>query len=296
MDATIGSTTDPDTSVRTELDSLKSTNDALRQRLEQLENAVMGVVASPAQAISNAASELHTDADSLRPFSTPEVTSPPIESDVAWLRRDPSGVGAGYTNMLLALISENTQTNSFSWPLYVELRGTSSSSATQTTSQSVGATVRAYNSSIGSPWLAAFHSEPHHGENWEGKTSNANGTTIGYNMELSRLTSYGTAIGIELQNTVNFSANGDIGLNIVSTGSNKGWGSGIYFQGGAGAGNVAINMEAQYNLGLDLGPNSMRMNAGEKVILEHYGTAWLSYNPTTGNIELYKNSKLVASF
>ena len=39
-------------------------------------------------------------------------------------RRDPEGVGAGYTNEILSLISDSTQQNSYSWPLYIELRGT----------------------------------------------------------------------------------------------------------------------------------------------------------------------------
>jgi hypothetical protein len=92
--------------------------------------------------------------------------------------------------------------------------------------------------------------------------------------------------------------NGDAAINIASApGSNKGWANGVRFVGGPGlAGNIGINFETEYAMGLDLGPNSMRMNAGEKIFLEHFGTAWLSYNPETSNIDLYKANTLVASW
>ena len=116
-----------------------------------------------------------------------------------WDRVDPPGVAAGYTNQILALISEATQTNSYTWPLYIQLNGTNSPSANMNSSQNVGATVRAFNRSTGSPWLTGFHSEVFHGR--DGITSAtvaANGTSILYNGELTTNSAGGVTIGLNL--------------------------------------------------------------------------------------------------
>lgn len=61
------------------------------------------------------------------------------------------------------MVSENSQVDSYAWPLYIELRTTTATAANQNSSQSAGATVRMFASSAGSPWNTAFHAEAQHG-------------------------------------------------------------------------------------------------------------------------------------
>jgi hypothetical protein len=226
------------------------------------------------------------------------VSLPPLDSAVVWARPDVSGVGAGYTTEILSLLSANTQENSYAWPFYVELRATNHADADQDSSQSSGATVRAFNRSVGSPWLVGFHSEIHHGSDRDATPIDAHGTSIGYNTELTRLSQHGTAVGVEIMNTPHSETWGTHGLEITSTGPASGWGNGIHFSAGDDyvAGNIGINFDqAQYNMGLDLGDNSMRMNAGQSIVLEHFGGVSIKFNPSTGNIEFYKGDSLVHS-
>lgn len=230
--------------------------------------------------------------------STPHASVPPLDTLARWSRRDPAGVSAGYTNELLSLIAEASQKNSYTWPLYVQVNGTNHPGADMNTSQSVGATVRAYNRSTGSPWLAGFHSEIYHGRDGiTGSNINANGTSILYNAELTNLTSAGTKIGLNIQNTVASTAPGTHAINIQSGSTTSTWLNGIHFEGSKTAGNIGINFdEAQYNMGIELANNSIRMNAGQKLILERYGTVYIWYNPASGQVEVVKGGTVVASW
>lgn len=231
--------------------------------------------------------------------------SPPplIDSAVIITRNDPASVTAGRVNTVLGLFSDNSQRNSYAWALYVEVRATTSSSATEASSQSAGVVVRSYNRSTGATWVSTVHSEPHHGEDQnQNSVIAANGTTIGVNCELNRQTTAGSAYGYHVENVPRSTANGDAGLQITSSprsgGGVNGWTDGIRFAGtGSGDGNIAINMQqASYAMGIDLAANSLRLAAGQKIYLESTGTTWLSYNPSTHNIELYKNNVLVKSW
>jgi len=148
----------------------------------------------------------------------------------------------------------------------------------------------------------------HHGQDWKDSSGNepgltpiaAQGTTIGYNCELTTLTTDGVTIGLNIQNTVHSSGNGDNAIQIQSAAESCGWSNGINFQGDPEddiAGTTGINMtSATYDMGIDLGPNSFRFNAGQKLILEESGTTWIQCNPSTGKIELFVASTLVKSF
>lgn len=73
-------------------------------------------------------------------------------------------------------------------------------------------------------------------------------------------------------------------------------GSGIHFEGSGVVSNIGINFDlARYNMGIDLADNSLRMNAGQKLLLERYGTIYLSYNANSGNIELVKGGRGVVA-
>jgi hypothetical protein len=243
-----------------------------------------------------------------KPVSTPTVASstvalPPLDSQVTWSRRDAIGMPTNYTSEILSMVGEGTQTNSFLWPLYIELRGTSSKSATRETSQSVGATVRTLVRSIGSPWTAGFHSELAHGSDAleGGNVIPTNGTSILMNGEMRSYSSGGTTIGVNLQcvYTDSRSKNCDDAINIQAGSATTVWHNGIHFDsnGNYVTGNIGIDFDrSHYNMGLDLANNSIRLNANQKVVLEKSGGAYLWYNSSSGRIEIVRGGSVVASF
>lgn len=228
-------------------------------------------------------------------FTSPGATIPPLDTAVRWDRVDPPGVSRGHTNELLSLVTEASQANSFSWPLYIQLNGTNSPSATKDSSQSVGATVRAFNRSTGSPWLTGFHSEVFHGlDGVNGANVATNGTSILYNGELTTRVGSGLTIGLNLQNNEGSTAMGTHAINIQP--GSRGWVNGIHFDSGA-TGNIGISFDsAHYNMGIDVADNSIRMNANQKLYLEHFGQVYIQYNSNSGLVEIVRNGRVVASF
>jgi hypothetical protein len=236
-------------------------------------------------------------------FSAPHFTPPPLGTMVLWQRRDPPNLPQGDTNQILSLVQDASQKNSNSWPLYIQLSGTTDPGADISTSASVGSTVRAFNRSSGSPWLAGYHSEIYHGSTaidaLGGQQVETNGTSILYNGELISRSTHGRTIGLNLQNTIASTGSGVFAINIQSTSDATGWQNGIHFEDPAGgtAGNIGINFDAaHYNMGLDLADNSLRLNAGQKIYLEKTGAIYLSYNAKTQKVELVKSGQTVASW
>lgn len=327
------------TALAQQLDELRRANEQLTQRLADLENrtptapvvhsveqpspdigngllsrrgllATAGVgalaasagfmVAKPTLARANSTVPVYTEMD----FGPGTVIPPALSSDLVYTRTDPSGVGAGSTNEILSLISHNSQINSYSWPLYIQLGVTTATAATQSSSQSCGASVRLFNSSAGSPWAVGFHSELHHGGRDDGTIHSTNATSIGYNMELNRAAGGGAAIGIELLNTSGSTYPGTYAINIDGS-----WSTGIRLGGnslaasrtvgGATAsplaGSTAIKIEAPYETGLDLGPNHLRLQHGQKIILDDEHGVWLTYNRAAGKVEIHKQGVLAHS-
>ncbi|MBB6368166.1 hypothetical protein FHR56_003331 [Xanthomonas sacchari] len=252
---------------------------------------VAALVVASAGAITSVGEQLSQYMD----FSSTPVSTPALDTSVRWGRRDASNVGPGYTNEILSLISESDQQNSFSWPLYIQLNATKHPNATQDSSQSVGATVRAFQRSTGSPWLAGFHSELFHGyDGIAGQNVATHGTSILFNGELTSYTNGGSTIGLNLLNTPGSSTAGTHAIQIQP--GTRGWQNGIHFDSGA-LGNIGINFDqSNYNMGIDLGDNSLRMNANQRIILEKYGSVYLRYNSTSDKVELVKKGSVVASW
>lgn len=228
-------------------------------------------------------------------YSTFTVSPPALDTVVRWSRSDVPNVAAGYTNVILSLVAEAKQQNSFTWPLYIQLTGTDNAGATLASSQSTGVNVRAFNRSTGSPWLASVHSEAYHGKDGiAGPSLNTQGTSLLFNGELSSYSSTGTAIGLNLQNTPNSTQPGTYAINIQSTSNAAVWRNGIHFE-GPGNGNIGINFDqAHYNMGISLGDNSLRMNAGQRFLLEQTGAVYLWYNSMASRVELVKSGNVVA--
>jgi hypothetical protein len=231
-------------------------------------------------------------------YSTPHITPPPLDTMVRWQRRDREGALLGQTNQILSLIADANQKNSHTWPLYIQLAGTTDPTADANSSQSVGSTVRGFNRSIGSTWMAGHHSEIYHGQTaLNGSQVETNGTSILFNGELASKSQHGATIGLNIQNTPLSTTAGTHAINIQSSPPPAVWQNGIHFDSPGYAGNIGINFgTARYNMGIELGENSLRINAGQKVVLEKFGQVYLWYNPATARIELVKSGLTVASW
>jgi hypothetical protein len=232
-------------------------------------------------------------------YSTPHVSPPPLDTMVRWQRRDPVGMPTGHTNEILSLVAEADQKNSYTWPLYIQLAGTTDPTADQNSSQSVGATVRAFNRSLGTPWIAGYHSEVFHGAaSVTGSALDAKGTSLLFNGELITKSSSGTTIGLNLQNTASSTTGGTHAINIQSGSATAVWQNGIHFEAvGNVAGNIGVNFDAaRYNLGIDLADNSMRLNAGQKIYLDKFNQVYLWYNPQAARIQMVRSGLVVGSW
>jgi hypothetical protein len=249
------------------------------------------------------AAALPNKSDNLSRVSGSSVSLPALDSFVTWVRRDVKNAAPGYTTEVLSLIGEGSQQNSYLWPLYVELRGTTNSTATARSSQSAGAMVRALVRSSGSPWTAGFHSEIAHGRDFleDGNVVATKGTSILFNGEMRSYSTAGETIGVNLQ-CVYSDANSkecDHAINIQAGSASAAWRNGIHFDsaGTYPTGKIGINFDqSHYHVGLDLANNSMKLNGGQKIVLEESGSVFISYNPATRNVEIVKGNSVVASF
>lgn len=278
--------------------SLESTlrgRDVARRRQTKVAISFLGaslaLVAGAAIAVTVGGVNLYSIMD----FSATVPTLPSLNTSVRWTRTDPAGVEPGHTNEILSLVAEATQTNSFTWPLFIQLTGTNSPDAKLETSQSTGANVRSFQRSTGSPWMAGYHGELFHGlDSLGGSTIATNGTSILYNGELTSMTSTGSTIGLNILNTKKSAVPGTHAIQIQP--GSKGWNNGIHFGSGA-TGNIGINFDAAtYNMGIDLGANSLRLNGNQKIILEKTGQVFLRYNTTNGMVEIVKGGNVVAAW
>jgi hypothetical protein len=232
-----------------------------------------------------------------------EVSLPPLDSVVTWARVDDPNRAMGNTAELLSLIADGSQKNSFLWPLYIELRGTTSGDANMASSQSVGATVRTVVRSTGSPWTVGFHSEIAQGRStWtDGAPVATKGTSILFNGEMRSFATGGRTIGVNLQcvYTDSTSQRCDTAINIQAGGATTYWQDGIHFEssGNVPAGNIGINFDkSQYKMGLDLADNSVRLNAGQKIFLDKDGAAYIWENPSTHAVEIVRAKVVAARF
>jgi hypothetical protein len=218
---------------------------------------------------------------------------PPLDSSVVWSRQATADRSQGHTESLLSLIYESNQPHAFLWPLYVQVKGPITSGASQSSSQSAGAQVRAFNRGDGgTPWMVGFHSEAYHGtdDTGGGVARAANGTTILFNGELYRRVSNGRAIGLNLQSTAPspFGQHGDEAINVQGD-----WQTGLNFEpGGSRSGTRGIWLQRPFDVGIDLADNCMRMNGyisggggSPGIFLEESRAISIRWNKTTQHIE-----------
>ncbi len=229
----------------------------------------------------------------------------PVNSPIDFKRFNnvPNAPGAGDTHSVLSVQSVNDvegQT-SFAWPLLVKL------TTNHASGDGDGVTVQLHHGGSGTAsWATGYHVDGYH----EGL-----GTTIGSNIEMINgvAGSSGDTIGLNVQSKAYQATDGLRIQTAPLAGAPEytgGWWNGIRLMGDAASGNgwfdTGINLDAatkgrrgiwlqgQFETGIDLGNNNIRMNGGTKINLEQTSQIALKYNPSLNRIEFMNGTTVVA--
>jgi hypothetical protein len=190
---------------------------------------------------------------------------PPLDSPVIWMRGQKQSTPPEYSVEILSLIQEVVAERSYPWPLYIQL------TSSHNEGHAVGAYVRLIEK--GNGWGTSFHTDVIH----EGT-----GTTIGSNIEVTKKTTDGRAIGVNIQSKGHWT---EEGINLQSD-STSGWKTGIHFDDGS-KGTRGIWMQGKWDVGIDMGDNAIRMNQGAELCFDETRRFYVKYNPDTNRIEFH---------
>jgi hypothetical protein len=223
-----------------------------------------------------------------------QPTVPPLNTSVMFARKTSEELCRGCTGEILSLIYEQSETENLvhPWPFYVQL------DTAHAEGDATGTNARIYNRSTG--WAAAHHGEV--------IAYSAGSVNIGSNLEISPMAAGNRMIGLNLQAKNGYSGEtpghwSSEAVNIQSD-SNVGWmtgiefdrvrmGTGIDFSPGS-SGTNAIRIRGAYNVGLDMGANNIRLNAGAKACFEATDRICIRYNAKKSRLEFMNGSSLLA--
>jgi hypothetical protein len=208
----------------------------------------------------------------------------PLDSSVAWTRRQPLDESRpGYVRSVLSLLAEGQGVNSYPWPLYVQVRATPRADATMSSANAFGVNARLHNS--GGGFGACFFADLQH---------SGGGTDVAYDLELINLGGKGRTIGLNILNAGDpndisaSSHSGSEAINVQTQIPGKGWNTGIRLEPnskGGIAGDRGIWVEGNYNVGLDMESNDIKLNRGAKIFLDENKTLYLWLNPDNTRLE-----------
>jgi hypothetical protein len=208
-------------------------------------------------------------------FEAPVASLPPLDCPVVWQRRHTAASGPGATHGILSLVAESATDTAYPWPLYIQL------TTSHNHGDAAGASVRL--TQTGNGWGAAFHTDLYH---------QGGGTSIGANVEVTKKTDAGRAIGVNIQSK---GAKTDEAIHIQTapSGSQEGsWETGVHFEKSC-KGNRAIWIEGAWDTGLDLGANSLAMAAGSRVYLEDTRQVSLTFNAEAKRVEFRHGDSVI---
>lgn len=203
-----------------------------------------------------------------------------------------ANAGAGYTHSLVGLMLENRTGSAlgYPWLMHAELDTNHAAGA-----DGVILHTRMYNR--GSGWAASFHTDAQ---------ALGSGTTIGVNVEASTASS-ARNIGVNIQaksrsqegptagwmaQAINVQTDPGVGVDSGVQFDGARMNTGIRFTPGSTS-QRAIWIEGTHAVGVDVGANPIRMNAGTPIQLESTGTITLRYNPATYRIEFCYGSRVL---
>lgn len=233
-------------------------------------------------------------------FGSPVVNPPPLDVPVYWQRRHTVSGPPGHTHGILALVSEATGAESFPWPLYIQL------TASHEKGDAVGSYVRLTKSGAG--WGASFHTDLYH---------SGTGTSVAANLEVTKRTDTGRAIGVNIQSKGTVTNEGINFQTAPGSGQAGTWETALRFERGisgnraiwiegrwntaidvtgtavtglhfdrASQGTRAIWIEGQWGTGIDLGSSSLAMSSGSRIFLDTQRRASIRFDPVANAIEL----------
>ena len=262
--------------------------------------AVLAIVAVSSAAVASSTrwSSAHPGAVPLvsgMTWSSPPTRAPALDTPID-LRRAltpaEANAGAGYTHSLVGLMLENRTGSAlgYPWLMHAELD----------TDHALGADgvilhTRLY--SRGSGWAAAFHTD---------SQALGSGTTIGVNIEASTASS-ARNIGVNIQaksrsqegstagwlsQAINVQTDPGVGVDSGVQFDGARMNTGIRFTSGSTS-QRAIWIEGTHAVGVDVGANPIRMNAGTPIQLESTGTITMRYNPATYRIEFCYGTRVL---
>lgn len=229
----------------------------------------------------------------------------PINAPMDYKRYNdaPNPEGAGYTQMLMSLQHLNDvppDSLSYPWSFFVNL------DTNHDQGDAVGSIVNLWKR--GSGWSSAYHADVF---------AYGSGAAIGSNIETYDLgddRSY--LIGLNVQNKAH---RGNAGLQVQTgplpddhawwePGMDGSWNAGLRLSGAPDAGYYRTGIEfdrythgrrgmwmrGQFDIGLDLGTNSIRMAGGAPLELDGAAGIALRYNPTLARIEFLDGDEVIA--
>ncbi len=229
----------------------------------------------------------------------------PINAPLDYRRYNeaPNPDGTGYTHMLMSLQHQNDlppDSLSFPWSLFINL------DTNHDRGDGVGSIVNLWNR--GGGWSTAYHADVF---------AKGSGTAIGANIETYDLgDDRSHLIGLNVQNKAH---RGSAGLQVQTgplpdshpwwqPGMDGGWTAGLRIAGMPGAGHYRTGIEldrhthgryglrilGQFDTGIDLGDNSLRVNGGVPIELDGRNGLALRYNPERARIEFVAGDGTIA--
>ncbi|PCJ15288.1 MAG: hypothetical protein COB04_13480 [Gammaproteobacteria bacterium] len=211
-------------------------------------------------------------------------------------------VGSDSTHSVMSLQFNNEVNGgeSFPWPLFVNL------DTDHGTGDGVSGLFRLHNRDSG--WGASTHVDGF---------AYGMGPTIGSNIEMLNLNEANQSVfGLNIQNKA-YEAQSAINIQTAPIPSNDpnwrpgmegSWKTGISFQSGSNIdsqfttgidfgpntyGDRGIWLQGDFEAGIDMGANNLRMNAGSKIELESTGQVAMRYNPETYRIEFLYGEEVI---
>jgi len=228
----------------------------------------------------------------------------PVDAPIQFNRfNDQSNVNSpGATHSIMSLQFNNKVAGgeSFPWPLFVNLDTDHGSG------DGVSGLFRLHNRDQG--WSASTHMDG---------LAYGTGTTIGSNIEMLNLNQDNDSVfGLNIQSKA-YEAKSAINIQTAPIGQNDplwqpgmngSWETGIRFQSGNGTeshigtgiefgpntyGDRGIWLQGDFEAGIDLGQNNLRMNAQSKIEFEATGQVAMRYNPDTYRIEFLYGEEVI---
>jgi len=209
----------------------------------------------------------------------------PLGSSVQWERREDVEDPQPGTTQVLSLVHENNKATAFPWTLSTLLR------TKHTSGEAAANFVRLSN--YGGGWGAGFHAEAY---------SRGGSPTLGTNIEMHRQSGTGRVIGVNVH-AVDWDID-DQGAQTqpkptllsealnVQCDPQASWETGLHFDNGS-RGTRAIWVEGSWTVGLDMGSNNIRMDAGSKIFFEGSSMVYMMYNAAAARIEFRYGSRVL---